>query len=187
MRIFKVKRTVIKMKKFCITFTLFLIIILSVIAVGVNSESGAHTEYLRIHIRADSNETEAQSVKYRVKDAVVAFLTPFIAECDTKSKAESMLNEKLSEIEKVADKVLFEQGFEYKSHAKINTEKFPTRSYGDFTLEQGFYDALIIELGSGKGDNWWCVVYPPLCFTGKGANYVYKSKILEIIKRFSEK
>ena len=61
------------------------------------------------------------------------------------------------------------------------------KRYGDFTLEQGFYDALIIELGSGKGDNWWCVVYPPLCFTGKGANYVYKSKILEIIKRFSEK
>ena len=175
------------MKKFCISFALFLIIILSGVAVGVNPESGAHTEYLRIHIRADSNETEAQSVKYRVKDAVVAYLTPFIAECDTKSKAEIMLTEKLSEIEKVADKVLLEQGFEYRSHAEINTEKFPTRSYGDFTLEQGFYDALIIELGSGKGDNWWCVVYPPLCFTGTGTNCVYKSKILEIIRRFSEK
>lgn len=175
------------MKKFCITFTLFLIIILSVVAVGLNPRENARTEYLRIHIRADSNETAAQSVKYRVKDAVVAFLTPFIAECDTKSKAEIMLTEKLSEIEKVADKVLYEQGFDYKSRAKINTEKFPTRSYGDFTLEQGYYDALIIELGSGKGDNWWCVVYPPLCFTGSGTNYVYKSKILEIIRRFSEK
>ena len=175
------------MKKFCITFTLFLIIILSGVAVGFKSENDVHAEYLRIHIRADSNETEAQSVKYRVKDAVVAFLTPFIAECDTKSKAEKMLTEKLSEIEKVADKVLYEQGFDYTSHAKINTEEFPTRNYGDFTLESGYYDALIIELGSGKGDNWWCVVYPPLCFTGSGTNYVYKSKILEIIRRFSEK
>lgn len=175
------------MKKLCITFTLFLIIILSVIAVGAKPQENVHAEYLRIHIRADSNETEAQSVKYRVKDAVVAFLTPFIAECDTKNKAEQMLTERLSEIEKVADKVLYEQGFDYKSHAKINTEEFPTRNYGDFTLESGYYDALIIELGSGKGDNWWCVVYPPLCFTGTGTNYVYKSKILEIIKRFSEK
>ena len=175
------------MKKFCITFTLFLIIILSGAAVGFKPQENAHAEYLRIHIRADSNETAAQSVKYRVKDAVVAFLTPYIAECDTKSKAEKMLTEKLSEIEKVADKVLYEQGFDYKSRAKINTEEFPTRNYGDFTLERGYYDALIIELGSGKGDNWWCVVYPPLCFTGSGTNYVYKSKILEIIERFSEK
>ena len=175
------------MKKLGITFTLLLIIILSVIAVGLNPQNNLHTEYLRIHIRADSNEQQAQSVKYRVKDAVVAYLTPIIAECDTKQKAESVLKERLSEIEKVADKVLIEQGFDYTSHAKINTENFPTRSYGDFTLESGYYDALIIELGSGKGDNWWCVVYPPLCFTGSGTNYVYKSKILEIIKRFSEK
>lgn len=175
------------MKKFCITFTLFLIIILSGAAVGFKPQENAHAEYLRIHIRADSNETAAQSVKYRVKDAVVAFLTPYIAECDTKSKAEKMLTAKLSEIEKVADKVLYEQGFDYTSRAKINTEEFPTRNYGDFTLERGYYDALIIELGSGKGDNWWCVVYPPLCFTGSGTNYVYKSKILEIIRRFSEK
>lgn len=175
------------MKKFCITFALFLIIILSGIAVGFAPQNSAHTEYLRIHIRADSNEQQAQSVKYMVKDAVVAYLTPYISECDTKNKAETMLTEKLSEIEKVADKVLIEQGFNYTSRAKINTEEFPTRNYGDFTLEQGYYDALIIELGSGKGDNWWCVVYPPLCFTGTGANYVYKSKILEIIKHFSEK
>lgn len=175
------------MKKFCISFTLFLIIILSAAAVGFYPQAEKHTEYLRIHIRADSNEQQAQSVKYKVKDAVVTYLTPYIAECDTKRKAEETLTKKLPEIEAVADKVLIEQGFDYKSHAKINTEEFPTRNYGDFTLEQGFYDALIIELGSGKGDNWWCVVYPPLCFTGSGTNYVYKSKILEIIKNFTEK
>lgn len=176
-----------KMKKICISFTLFLIIILSAVSAGKYPREKADTEYLRIHIRADSNEREAQAIKYEVKDAVVAYLTPFIAECDTKRKAESMLTGRLSEIEAVADKVLTEQGFDYSSHAKINTENFPTRSYGDFTLEQGYYDALIIELGSGKGDNWWCVVYPPLCFTGEGTNYVYKSKILEIIKNFTDK
>ena len=66
-------------------------------------------------------------------------------------------------------------------------EEFPTRVYGGLTLENGFYDALIIELGSGKGDNWWCVVYPPLCFSGEGTNYVYKSKLKQIINDFYEK
>lgn len=175
------------MKKICISFTLFLIIILSAAAVCFYPQAETHAEYLRIHIRADSNDENAQAVKYKVKDAIVKYLTPFIAECDTKEKAEKTLSENLSEIEAVADKVLFEQGFDYKSRAKINTENFPTRKYGDLTLEQGYYDALIIELGSGKGDNWWCVVYPPLCFTGSGTNYVYRSKILEIIKNFTKK
>ena len=174
------------MKSFCISFVLVLIIIVTVIAGASETGKITHTEYLRIHIRADSNEDIAQSVKYKVKDAVVAYLTPYIAECDTKIKAEKTITEKLPYIKAVADKVLIEQGFEYRSSAELNTENFPTRSYGDFTLEQGFYDALIIKLGSGQGDNWWCVVYPPLCFTGSGANYVYKSKIYEIIRKFKD-
>ena len=174
------------MKKLSIGFTLILLIALSAYALMGATKAPTHTEYLRIHIRADSNECEAQAVKYKVKDAVVAYLTPYISECDTKSKAESMIKDRLSDIEAVADKVLYEQGFTYKSRAKINTEKFPTRNYGKYTLEQGYYDALVIELGSGKGDNWWCVVYPPLCFTDTGAHYVYRSKILEIVRTFFE-
>ena len=172
------------MKKLSVSLTLCLIIALSAFALTGKTQEPEHTEYLRIHIRADSNEKSAQAVKYRVKDAVVDFLTPYIAECDTKSKAESMIKDRLSDIETVADKVLCEQGFTYKSHAKICAEKFPTRSYGEYVLEQGYYDALIIELGSGKGDNWWCVVYPPLCFTGTGTHYAYRSKILEIVRKF---
>lgn len=173
------------MKGFCISFLLVLIIIVTAAACVVDTGSNVHTEYLRIHIRADSNEREAQAVKYKVKDAVVEFLTPYIAECDTKIKAEKTITSLLKEISAVADSVLKREGFDYTATAKINTENFPTRSYGNFTLDEGYYDALIIELGSGKGDNWWCVVYPPLCFTGSGTGYVYKSKILEIIRKFT--
>lgn len=172
------------MKKTCISFVLFLIIILSVFA--IDYDAGARTEYLRIHIRADSNEAQAQAVKYEVKNAVVDYLTPFIAECDTKAKAEKIISENLSEIKSVAEKTLISRGFYYGAKVSVRSENFPTRSYGDFTLEQGYYDALIIELGSGKGDNWWCVVYPPLCFTGEGKGYVYRSKILDIINAFSK-
>jgi stage II sporulation protein R len=174
------------MKKFCISFLTCVIIVLSVFGV-INAKDGGNTEYLRIHVRANSNFQIDQTVKYKVKDAVVEFLTPFIAECDTKLKAERMLITNLSNIESVANTVLTENGFDYKSTAKVNNELFPTRAYGELVLDAGYYDALIIELGDGKGDNWWCVVYPPLCFTGDTTEYFYKSKISQVIKDFYDK
>ena len=174
------------MKKYCISFLIVGIIILSVMGINLTS-TNQHTEYLRIHIRADSNLPEAQAVKYKVKDAVVQFLTPYVAECDTKKKAEKLLADNLDKIESVADRVLAENGYSYKSKASVKNECFPTRVYGGFQLESGFYDALIIELGSGLGDNWWCVVYPPLCFTDGGSGYVYRSKIINIINEFFNK
>ncbi len=143
-------------------------------------------EYLRMHIRADSNDEEAQAVKYKVRDRVVTFLTPTVANCGNKRAAMEKLGGMLKEIEDVAEEVLLENGFSYGARASIRKEEFPTRVYEDVTLESGVYDALIIELGSGKGDNWWCVVYPPLCFGGQGADIVYKSKIREIIEKFFE-
>jgi stage II sporulation protein R len=80
--------------------------------------------------------------------------------------------------------VLSDNGYYYGARAEIRTENFPTRVYDDLTLEAGVYDALIIELGSGNGDNWWCVIYPPLCFTGGTSSVTYRSVIYDIIKRF---
>ena len=171
------------MKKFCISFLIFAIIVVSIAGLSL-SGGQTHTEYLRIHIRANSNAQVDQTVKYQVKDAVVKYLTPFIAECKTKSAAQQMLEQRLSGINAVADSVLRQNGFDYTAKSSVKREKFPTRVYGEHELESGFYDALIVELGDGTGDNWWCVVYPPLCFTGEGCGYVYKSKIKEIIDAF---
>ena len=142
---------------------------------------------MRIHIRANSNDAIDQAVKYEIKDAIVRYLTPYIAQCKTKASAEQMLTERLSGVTAVADQLLHTNGFDYCSTASIKREEFPTRIYGELELEKGFYDALIVELGDGAGDNWWCVIYPPLCFTGEGVNYVYKSKIKEIIDDFFKK
>ena len=174
------------MKKFCIVFLTLSIIILSGIGLSL-PEKKAETEYLRIHIRANSNATVDQSVKYMVKEEVVKYLTPFIAECDTKLKAEKMLKRELEGIAKVATEFLKERGFSYKATASVKNEEFPTRVYNGVQLEKGFYDALIINLGSGEGDNWWCVIYPPLCFTGEGTSYVYRSKIQDVINDFFNK
>ena len=174
------------MKKVCISFLIIGIIVLSGIGLLSYGEQ-PHKEYLRIHIRANSNLEQDQRVKYIVKDKIVAYLTPYIAECDTKQKAENLLKNNLEGIEQVALSTLRANGFDYSVKASVKREEFPTRIYDGVCLESGLYDALIIELGSGKGDNWWCVVYPPLCFTGEGMNYVYRSKILDIINDFFNK
>ena len=151
---------------------------------NVNAETG----FIRIHVRANSNSEGDQRVKYEVKEAVVDYLTPLIAEGETFEFAYEILKQNLENIEKIANDVLERNGYLYVSKAKLNQEYFPTRSYGEITLENGFYDALILELGSGEGDNWWCVVYPPLCFIGaEGNDYKnikYKSKLVEIVQKF---
>ncbi len=174
------------MKTFCITLLTFAIIILSVIGISVNDNT-VREEYLRVHIRANSNEQEDQNVKYLVKEKLVVYLTPILSQCKTKERAEEELNKRLKDIERIANDVLSSNGYDYVSHAFVREELFPTRTYSSLTLESGYYDALIVNLGEGKGDNWWCVVYPPLCFVEGGKNVVYKSKILEIINDFFTK
>ena len=175
------------MKKLTVVTLLIAAILGLVFVFGGNGEKVDTGAYLRIHIRADSNREEDQAVKYRVRDAVVSYLTPVVAVCETKEAAIEVIGGKLREIEQVAENVLRANGFSYGARASLKKENFPTRVYEEVTLEAGVYDALILELGSGSGDNWWCVVYPPLCFAGGNGNIVYNSKIAEIINKFFHK
>ena len=176
------------MKNRCIIFLLTIILSVTVFgALNQNArENTAQTQsYLRIHIRAHSNADGAQAVKYLVRDAVVEYLTPIVADCETKEKAAHQMQASLNDIERVSNGVLQAYGLSYLARASMRREVFPTRVYGEYTLPAGEYTALIIELGEGRGDNWWCVVYPPLCFAAPAnKNVIYKSKIIEIIERW---
>ena len=176
------------MKKFAVVGLILAAIVGVVFASFGHGRGGADAEdnaaYLRVHIRANSNSSEDQSVKYKVRDEVVEFLTPVVANCETKAKAIEKIGANLAGVERVAERVLAENGFFYGARASIRQEEFPTRIYDGVTLAAGVYDALILELGTGTGDNWWCVVYPPLCFTSGNGNVIYKSKIAEIIRKF---
>lgn len=171
------------MKKFCILFLgLFIIILTAIGSTGVAQEK---TDYLRVHIRANSNSAEDQTVKYLVRDAVVDAITPWIIDCTTKEQAICIIKSHISDLERVSEQVLTAHGFTYGARALVRSEEFPTRVYEEYTLEAGVYDALIIELGTGEGDNWWCCIYPPLCFTAvSGQNVKYRSKIAEMIEAF---
>ncbi len=176
-------------KNFCIAVLVILAVIATVFCVNVipTPTAQAENDYLRIHVRANSNSAEDQQVKYEVKDEVVAFITPYVAECVTKEAAIEVMSNLLPEIETVCKNALKARGYDYGAKASIRSENFPTRVYGELTLEAGVYDALIVELGTGTGDNWWCVIYPPLCFTAATTDVQYRSVLYDIINKFFNK
>lgn len=170
------------MKKLMIVlFSMFLV--LSCAGCGsVVAKCGDCNDYFRVHIRANSNSDIDQGIKYYVKDVVVTYLTPYLKDCTSKDDVISVVNSKLDDIKNIVDGVLCEKGFDYVCGVEINNEFFPTKSYENLTLKADYYDALIIKLGTGTGQNWWCVMYPNICFN-EPTNVVYKSKIKEIIKK----
>ena len=172
------------MKKNGIIFLIISIICLTIVFYAVRQTTT--TEYLRIHVRANSNDIADQQVKYVIKDKLVEYLTPYIAQVQTKSEAISLLNEQKDSMEAICNNFLRASGLNYGAKIKIANEYFPTRVYEDTTLEAGYYDSIIVSLGKGEGDNWWCVVYPPLCFV-KNAPITYRFKILEIINNFKNR
>lgn len=174
------------MKKVIISFFVVLVVAFGFLLLPIKFGSkGGDTTYLRIHVRANSNSSEDQAIKYQVKDILVSYLTPLLQDVKTVDGAKVVLENNIDALSSIATDFLKENGFGYGAKAKMSNEYFPTRSYEELTLEDGFYDALIVELGSGSGNNWWCVVYPPLCFSEKKDNgeVEYASIIAELIKR----
>ncbi len=156
------------MKKVCISLAFVLIIIVSAISFA---GTGGQTEYVCIHIRANSDSKTDQSIKYEVRDLVVSYLTPYLENVETKEEATMVIENQKTAVKRLIDGLLIRKGFAYSSNVRINNEYFPTRKYEQETLSAGYYDAVIVELGNAEGANWWCVVYPPLCFGGEKVKY----------------
>ena len=162
------------------------IALLAAIAVLV-AGCGVREDYLRLHIRANGNSAEEQALKLEVRDAVVAYLTPLAKGVSSKAEMQALIETRLAEVEQIADDVIRQNGQAYRSHAYLSYEHFPTKTYGDLTLPEGDYDAVIVELGEGAGDNWWCVAFPPLCFVAsedvEGDEVVYRSLIADWFRK----
>ncbi|MCL2821732.1 MAG: stage II sporulation protein R [Firmicutes bacterium] len=137
---------------------------------------------LRFHIRANSNSAADQSIKLTVRDSVLAFLTPLLEQTDSLDKANAVLVQNAAAIKAIANAVLVEGGFGYTASFKIDVEFFPARMYEDVLIQSGYFLAAVIGLGSGEGDNWWCVLYPPLCYLEAKGAFRYRSKILELVR-----
>lgn len=167
------------MKKYVLIFVLILAVVVGTLLLP---EKEIKYDYLRLHIRANSNSNIDQNVKYEIKNEMLEFLIPHLSSVESKEHAIKVVENYSSIIKSKCLTLLKSKGFNYSVDIKIANEFFPTRTYANTTLESGYYDAVIIELGEAKGDNWWCVMYPPLCFVNKNENVKqikYKSKICE--------
>lgn len=143
-------------------------------------------DFLRLHIRANSNSDADQAVKLKARDAVVEYLSPLLTTVSTESEAAVLVKSHLGVLKSLCENILDNNGFSYGAEAVVKREKFPTKNYGNLVLEGGVYEAVVINLGSGEGDNWWCVAFPPLCFVGEESdgNVKYKSILMEIIEKW---
>ena len=143
-------------------FIALLICVISCIAFEKDCED-IRSNVLRLHVIADSNSSEAQSVKLKVRDAILKESGELFEGNTSIDGAEIRLSENLELMKEVAERTLKENGYTYSAEVEITECYFPTRQYGDITLPAGYYNALRVVLGEGEGENWWCVMFPPMC------------------------
>ncbi|WOD63423.1 stage II sporulation protein R [Niallia taxi] len=132
--------------------------------VTANDEVVIPNDAIRLRILANSDSEEDQALKRKVRDAVNAEITNWVADLTSKEAAKQLLKDKQPEIQKIAEKVVMEESSDQTVKVKFGKVDFPTKLYGEFLYPAGEYEAILITLGAGEGANWWCVLFPPLCF-----------------------
>lgn len=121
-------------------------------------------EVFRFHVLANSDREEDQKLKMMVKDDVIRYMKQSLPHTDSVEKTRVWAGTHLGEIQTVADHRIRREGFHYPVKVEVTTCYFPEKTYGDVTFPKGDYEALRIEIGQAEGQNWWCVLYPNLCF-----------------------
>ena len=118
----------------------------------------------RLHVLANSDSKEDQELKYKVRDSLLEYMNSICSNCTSKAEAISIVEKNKSTFEEIAINTIKENGYSYSVNINIGNFDFPTKNYGDISLPAGYYDALRVEIGEANGQNWWCVMFPPLCF-----------------------
>lgn len=121
-------------------------------------------EVLRFHVLANSDRENDQNLKMKVKERVISYMKEQLPNAENVEVAKAWTRSHAGELEKVAQEVIREEGYTYSVKAELTTSYFPDKTYGDVMFPAGWYEALRIEIGNAKGQNWWCVLYPNLCF-----------------------
>lgn len=137
-------------------------------------QKGIASQVIRFHVLANSDSTEDQEIKLKVRDGVVAFVQQKLKKAESKEEAERIIRKNLSKIKREANKILEEEQYESRAVAKLTKEEFPVKVYGDTVFPAGEYETLQVEIGKAKGHNWWCVMYPSLCLVDESVAVVPK-------------
>jgi stage II sporulation protein R len=157
----------------------FIVIFLFAIFVFISAASYADAvsedladSVFRLHVIANSDSKEDQDLKYKVRDSILEYMNTISKACSSKSEVINMAHEHKEDLQNIAEEVIRENGYDYTVNIKIGNFAFPTKTYGDISFPAGNYDALRIEIGEAAGQNWWCVMFPPLCFVDVSSGIV---------------
>lgn len=157
----------------------FILLCLGVFASGVffaveralHSDQAFAQDLIRLHVIAHSNLPQDQELKLKVRDALLLETRRLLGETRSKDQAYSLLVSNAEALERCAREAVLANGFDYPVQIKMGSYLFPERAYGDLLLPEGTYDAVRVEIGAAEGDNWWCILFPPLCLADlEGAN-----------------
>lgn len=121
-------------------------------------------DLLRFHVIANSDSVYDQKIKLLVRDEVIKYMEPYLSQAQTAEEAASIVQKQSPVIKQVADNCLGAHEVGYNAHVELGNFNFPVKAYGNLILPEGKYQAMRVVLGEGQGKNWWCVLFPPLCF-----------------------
>ncbi len=128
------------------------------------TEAALAQSVIRLHVIANSDSAEDQALKLKVRDRIISEAKGIFDETDSVSCAREQIEDSIEELRKTAMDEVRQNGYDYDVRVSLGMSNFPTKEYGNIILPAGSYEALKIEIGEAEGKNWWCVLFPPLCF-----------------------
>ena len=153
-------------------FLLFLYISISAISYVNAVSKDIEESFFRLHVIANSDSEEDQNLKYKVRDNLIKYMNTLCKDVESKDDAIEIANLHLDEFKQIAEETIKNNGYTYSVNVEIGNFSFPTKNYGDVSLPAGYYDALRVKIGNAEGQNWWCVMFPPLCFVNVSSGIV---------------
>lgn len=154
-----------KLKSFILlSLLLFLYVFISAQSYVTAVSTNLSDAVFRLHVIANSDTDEDQALKLKVRDSLLKYMNEICSNCSTKAEAIFIATQHKDKFQKVAKQTIIDNGYNYPVKISIDNFYFPTKNYGDISLPAGMYDALKVEIGEAKGQNWWCVMFPSLCF-----------------------
>ncbi len=154
-----------KLKRWELALILALVLTFLCGAALVKEQESLSDKLIRLHVVANSDSDQDQTLKLQVRDGILEDMTKLLNGVADRDEAARLLDERMDMIIAEAERIISTQGYSYDVTAKITIEEFPTREYETFSLPAGKYVSLRVVIGSGGGHNWWCVIFPPLCMT----------------------
>ncbi len=169
-----------KKKSVFIIFFIFLLINMAITVNAVNTQKNLANKVIRLHIIANSDSKVDQEIKLKVRDEIIKELSPMLVKATNIGESREIIFSNISNIEKIANDTL-KKYCDYTASATLTQSNFPTKNYNNISFPAGEYEALKVTIGKGKGKNWWCVMFPPLCFTNSSISFSDES--IETLKQ----